>query len=181
MPDLDRSTHADVRSAPSPGLEESEVVRRAQLGSSAAFDQLVLRYGPDIYRFLFVRLRNESDARDALQETMAAVWQALPALRQPDRFWPWLVSIATRKASAASRRRGPAHERILDSPSEDDGDALEVWDAVGRLPARYRDVLVLRYRLELSEDETAHALGVRVGTVKSRSARARKALMELLR
>jgi RNA polymerase sigma-70 factor (ECF subfamily) len=181
MPDLDPSTHEEVRSVPSPGLEESEVVRRAQLGSSAAFDQLVLRYGPDIYRFLLVRLRHESDARDALQETMAAVWQALPTLRQPDRFWPWLVSIAARKASATSRRRGPAHELILDLSSEDDGAALEIWDAVGRLPARYRDVLVLRYRLELSEEETARALGVRVGTVKSRCARARKALMELLR
>jgi RNA polymerase sigma-70 factor (ECF subfamily) len=181
MPDLDRSTHEEVRSIPSPGLEESEVVRRAQLGSSTAFDQLVVRYGPDLYRFLFVRLRNESDARDALQETMAAVWQALPTLRQPERFWPWVVSIAARKALAVSRRRGPAHGSTLDWPSDDDDGALEVWDAIGRLPARYRDVLVLRYRLELSEAETAEALGVRVGTVKSRCARARRALMELLR
>lgn len=180
MPDLDRSAHEHVRSDPKPGLDEPELVRRAQLGSSAAFDRLVVRYGPDLFRFLLVRLQNESDARDALQETMAAVWQALPTLRQPDRFWSWLVSIAARKASAASRRRGPLHELLVDTPSEGVDLAFEVWDAVGRLPPRYRDVLVLRYRLQLSEEETAQALGVRVGTVKSRCARARRALTEHL-
>jgi RNA polymerase sigma-70 factor (ECF subfamily) len=64
--------------------------------------------------------------------------------------------------------------------SDDDPGLFEIWDAVGRLPARYRDVLLLRYRLELTEEETAQALRIRVGTVKSRCARGRKALLELL-
>src|SRR5919106_4072088 len=104
-----------VEGVPSPRrveLDETELVRRAQLGSAAAFDRLVLTRGPDLYRYLVVRLRNESDARDALQETMTAAWQALPALRQPDRFWPWLVAIAARKAAAISR--GRAREGVFD-------------------------------------------------------------------
>ena len=79
------------------------------------------------------------------------------------------------------RGRSSATELEFTMSEDDDRGLLEVWDAVGRLPARYRDVLVLRYRLQLSEEEVAQALGIRVGTVKSRCARGRSALLEDLR
>jgi RNA polymerase sigma factor (sigma-70 family) len=181
MPQLGGSAAEEVRSPRRVEPDETELVRRAQLGSAAAFDQLVLTRGPDVYRYLVVRLRNENDARDALQETMTAAWQGLPGLRQPDRFWPWLVAIAARKAAAIARRRIPGNEQGLDLVTHDDEDLLEIRDAIARLPEHLRDVLVLRYRLRLTEEEAAAALGVRIGTVKSRSSRARKALMEVLR
>jgi RNA polymerase sigma factor (sigma-70 family) len=181
MPQLGGAAAEDVRSPRRVEPDEAELVRRAQLGSSAAFDKLVLTRGPDLYRYLFVRLRNESDARDALQETMTAAWRGLPALREPVRFWPWLVAIAARKAAAIARSRGPETQYDLDLLSHEDESVLELSDAIGRLPDHLRDVLVLRFQLQLTEKEAAEALGVRVGTVKSRSARARKALMELLR
>jgi RNA polymerase sigma-70 factor (ECF subfamily) len=180
MPDLDRSTQERVQ-APRVDLDEPALVRRAQLGSTAAFDQLVVRRGPDLYRYLLVRLRDESDAKDTLQETMTAAWQGLPALRDAERFWPWLVAIARRNASASARRRVSTSQLDPDSLGVDDQVGLEIWDAIGRLSARHRDVLVLRYRLELSEEETAEALDIRIGTVKSRCARARKLLLEALR
>jgi RNA polymerase sigma-70 factor, ECF subfamily len=180
MRDHGRIVHEPVESVPRLEHEESELVRRAQLGSSAAFDQLVVLRGTDLYRYLLVRLRNDADARDALQETIMAAWQGLPQLKRHDKFWPWLVAIAARQAVATRRRqRWLFTEREPESPG-DDGSAMEFWDAVGQLPVRYRDVLVLRYRLEFTEEETAQALGIRVGTVKSRCARGRKALMELL-
>src|SRR5918996_5615351 len=179
MPHLGRSAVEDMRSSDRQELDEAELVRRAQLGSSAAFDRLVLARGPDVYRYLLVRLRNEGDARDALQETMTAAWQGLGGLRQPDRFWPWLVAIAARKAAAISRSRVRESEYDLDLLSHDDESVLELSDAIARLPDHLRDVLILRFRLQLTEKEVAEVLGVRVGTVKSRSSRARKALMEL--
>lgn len=178
MQDPDRSL--DERPHSGPELAQLELVRRAQLGSAVAFEQLVRRYGPDLYRYLLVRLRSESDARDALQETMTAAWLGLPGLRDPARFWPWLVAIASRKCATVRRKRMHASELEPPSLGEDDHEALEVWDAVGLLPARYREVLILRYRLELSEQEVADALGIRIGTVKSRCARGRKALQVLL-
>jgi RNA polymerase sigma-70 factor (ECF subfamily) len=167
-------------SVPRTQLEEFELVRRAQLGSSAAFDELVVRRGPDLYRYLLVRLRNDSDARDALQEALTDAWRGLPGLRQADRFWPWVVAIAARKAAAVRRSRTGAAELDFTLHADDDPGLFEIWDAVGRLPARYRDVLLLRYRLELTEEETAEALRIRVGTVKSRCARGRRALLEQL-
>jgi len=160
--------------------DEAELVRRAQLGSAAAFEQLVLTRGPQLYRYLVARLRNDAEALDALQETLTAAWQGLPDLRQTTRFWPWLVGIAAHKAADAARLR--ARTEVLDveaaggAPSQD---VLEIREAVAALPDHFRQVLLLRYLLGLSEEEVAEALGIRVGTVKSRSARARRALMEV--
>jgi RNA polymerase sigma factor (sigma-70 family) len=161
-------------------LDEEELVRRAQLGSTAAFDQLVLCRGPDLYRFLVVRLRNESDARDALQETLAAAWRGLSGLRQREKFWPWLLSIAARKAARTTGRRSEEVLQDVELLGHDDERVLEIRHCLQSLPADFREVLVLRYALRFSEEEVADLLGVRVGTVKSRSARARTALKELL-
>jgi RNA polymerase sigma-70 factor, ECF subfamily len=163
-----------------PGADETELVRRAQLGSAAAFEQLVLRHGPHVSRYLAVRLSDEAEARDVLQETLTAAWQALPSLREPARIRPWLLGIAVHKAADAARKRPPTSPLEADLPSHDDDD-LAIREAVRALPEPFRQVLLLRYLLQLSEEEVAEALGIRVGTVKSRSARARKALMELLR
>jgi RNA polymerase sigma-70 factor (ECF subfamily) len=173
---------ADRTVAPSRGeLDEAELVRRAQLGSAAAFEKLVLARGPHLHRYLVVRLHDDAEVLDALQETFTAAWQALPSLKTPSTFWPWLVGIAAHKAADAMRRRirtgWPAGEPL----SADETGVLEVREALAVLPEPFQQVLLLRYVLQLSEAEVAEALGVRVGTVKSRSARARKALEELLR
>jgi RNA polymerase sigma-70 factor (ECF subfamily) len=180
MPDPERLAREYVQTPERHGHTEAEVVRRAQLGSSAAFTQLVRRRGPDLYRYLAVRLRNEADARDAFQETMTAAWKALPSLREPERFWPWLLTIASRKVIAIGRARVPRQEHDLDLLAHHNEPLVEVWDAVGRLRDDHRDILLLRYRLQLSEKETADVLGLRVSTVKSRAFEARKALKELL-
>jgi RNA polymerase sigma factor (sigma-70 family) len=163
-----------------PELAESDLVRRAQLGSSAAFEQLVLRRGPHLSRYLAVRL-NERYALDVFQETVTAAWQGLPNLEDPSKFWPWLVGIATHKAADASREQHRAAEQGAEPTARVDESMLEVREALAALPEAFRQVLLLRYFLDLSEEEVAVALRIRVGTVKSRSARARRALLELLR
>ncbi len=162
------------------GSDEVALVRRAQMGSASAFEQLVRERGADLHKYLVLRLRNESDARDALQETLTAAWISLPTLREPTRFWPWLVAIARHKAADIARMTATEAGRadVTDTPDER---VMDVRDALDRLPTRFREILLLRYGLELSEREAADLLGLRVGTIKSRSARARKALEELLR
>ena len=90
--------------------DDAELVRRAQLGSAAAFEALVVRHGARLHRYLRVELRHESDAHDAFQESLTAAWRGLPGLRRADRFWPWLVGIASHKAADIHRRRGRSVE-----------------------------------------------------------------------
>jgi RNA polymerase sigma factor (sigma-70 family) len=160
---------------------ESELVRRAQLGSAAAFEQLVVGHGPRIHRYLIVQLRDEGEALDVLQETLAAAWRGLPGLRRADRFRPWLAGIAAHKGADAIRRRAPIADSNLDAVGRDDPELLEAREALASLDPRFREVLLVRYLLGLTEEEAAIALGIRVGTVKSRAARARRALLEALR
>jgi RNA polymerase sigma-70 factor, ECF subfamily len=169
----------DRRAAELSSIDDAELVRRAQLGSAAAFEQLVLRYGARLHRYLRVELRHESDAHDAFQESLTAAWSGLPALRRADRFWPWLAGIASNKAADVHRRRSRTTEAEAVGESHDDL-LLETREALSALPAQFREVLLLRYLLGLSEEEAAAALGVRVGTVKSRCSRARRALLEAL-
>jgi len=163
-----------------PVADETELVRRAQLGSVAAFEQLVVDVGPSVHRYLGLRLRHDGEARDALQETLTAAWQGLPSLQQPGKFRSWLLGIATHKAADARRNRLRTSKPELELQGREDESLLGIREAILALPASFRDVLLLRYVLQLSEDEVAAALGVRLGTVKSRSARARKALEGLL-
>jgi RNA polymerase sigma-70 factor, ECF subfamily len=159
---------------------EAEQIRRAQLGSAAAFEQLALTYGARLYRFLVARLGNEPDAHDALQETLVAAWQGLPTLRDPSRFWPWLCGIAAHKAVDVQRARRPESPTASEPASAGDPETLGVRAALAALPESFREVLLLRHYLGLSEAESAQILGTRVGTVKSRTARARRALEDLL-
>ena len=170
-----------VASPSRPEPDDAELVRRAQLGSAAAFEQLVLMFGGRVYRFLALRLRDDRDARDALQETLTAAWQGLPNLRRADRFWPWLLGIAAHKATDAARDRTSTSDRGDELAGLEAEGALEIREAISALPPHFREVLLLRYFVRLSEEEVAEALGIRVGTVKSRSARARQALLELLK
>ena len=101
-----RNLREQRHAEPLAAVDDAELVRRAQLGSAAAFEALVVRHGARLHRYLRVELRHESDAHDALQESLTAAWRGLPGLRRADRFWPWLVGIASHKAADIHRRRG---------------------------------------------------------------------------
>jgi RNA polymerase sigma-70 factor (ECF subfamily) len=162
-------------------LQAPEPVATPALAAiESAFDELVEPYVQRLYRFLVVRLGDESEARDALQETLFAAWLGLPQLRDRDRSWAWLVGIAAHKAADTTRRRH--HGVPLDAaiPAAAEGAASDTRAALARLPRKAREVLLLRYLARLSEEETAAVLGIRLGTVKSRAARARKLLLEEL-
>lgn len=159
----------------------AEAVQRAQQGDEGGFHALVVELGPLVYRFLVVRLAHEGDARDALQETLIAAWQGLPTLKRPECVRSWILTIAVRKATEVFKARPPLAR--VDMPEADPSDAVqlfEIRDALDRLPPKMRDALLVRYLLGLSEQETAQALRVPLGTVKSRTARGRKQMAALL-
>ena len=166
------------RGPAAPAAPAGEAVQPAP--ADREFEAFVSPYVQRLYRFLVLRLGDERDARDALQETLLAAWQGAARLRERDRPWSWLVGIAAHKASDSARRRArPAPATTAEIGYDDDGSA-DVLDALQRLPPAGREVLLLRYLLRLSEAEVALVLGVRVGTVKSRAARARRQLLEEL-
>lgn len=163
-----------------PGVEGlREVVVEAQSGRADAFEVLVERFGPDIYRMASA-IVGPDDARDVAQETFIAAWRELPRLRDPDRFEPWLRRILVNRSRNALRTRrrrptvslaspGPADQLAGEVDFRDAADARQALDgAFAALSADQRTVIALHYGSDLSIREAAESMGVAAGTAKSR-------------
>jgi RNA polymerase sigma-70 factor (ECF subfamily) len=156
-----------------------EAVRQARDGRAGAFESLVQHYGPEMYR-LSAAIVGPDDARDVAQEAFVAAWRDLPNLRQVDRFEVWLRRIVINRSRNALRSRGRRPTQRLEgmtvgetaSRLPDFRDAVHERDALDAafegLSADHRAAVVLHYGAELSIRETAEAMGVAVGTAKSR-------------
>ena len=130
-------------------------------------------------------LRDAELARDAVQEAMVKAWKNLRGLRDPDRFDAWLHRLTINACLDATRRRRgriqeveltPLHEVSVPDPSSRVADALYVERMLAGIDPAQRAVVVLHYFLDLTLPETASALGIPVGTAKSRLNRALAAM-----
>lgn len=164
-----------------------DVVARAAGGDVAAFETLVRRFQDFAVGFACGVLGDVHHAEDAAQEAFVEAWQKLARLREPAAFVPWFRRILVKQCDRIlrkHRRPWPEVDAAL-AESSDPAETAErerrVRDAVGRLPEKLRLTLVLHVFLDRSVDETAAALGIRPGTVKSRLHAARAALKAPLR
>ena len=161
---------------------------RCQLGEAAAFDELVERWHRPLWLFARRMTADEEAAREATQDIWLRVLRAMPRLRDPARFRPWLFGIARRALIDRLRRQYARPElETLDVGSMAATDPAEpepaeridaMLDELQHLPVIERETLVLFYLDELTLAQVADALEVPAGTVKSRLFRARGMLRE---
>jgi RNA polymerase sigma-70 factor (sigma-E family) len=147
------------------------------MADRSGFDEFVATRSPALLRTAFLLTADHAQAEDLLQTALAKCWFAWGRIDGPPE--PYVRrAIATTYATWWRRKwRGerptgelPERPTAAGTGSVDDRDAL--WRALGTLPRRQRAVVVLRYYEDLSEAETATALGVTVGTIKSQAAKA---------
>jgi RNA polymerase sigma-70 factor (ECF subfamily) len=173
--------------------DEVALVERARAGDERAFEELVRRHQRMAFRTAYLLTGSSADAEDAAQSGLVKAWSALPRFRRGAPFRPWLLRIVANEALNRRRTSGRLHQLRLrvaaavptgDAAPSPEGAALDaerrqhLLDAVSRLGVRDRAIVACRYFLELSESETAEVLDVRLGTVKSRTARALARLRE---
>ncbi|MEO7664230.1 MAG: sigma-70 family RNA polymerase sigma factor [Candidatus Limnocylindrales bacterium] len=169
--------------------QEAELVVAIAAGDVAAIEALYDRVARPLYALGLRWLGDVGEAEELVQETFVRAW------RQADRFDPargrvgaWLFGIARHIATDRWRYRGRRPTVALDESIEhprDDGlaDLGDAWDvalALEHLPPAQREVLVMAYSHDLSQSEIAGALGIPLGTVKSRTYYALRAMAELL-
>lgn len=178
------------------------LVDRFKSGDKAAFDEIVSRYWGRIYSMVNQLLRNSQDAEEVTQDAFIRAHRGLANFRGDSTFSTWLYQIATNLARNRywywwRRRRDQSVS--IDTPISADNETTlaevipaevetpdditvtrEFVNRIGlgmdRLSAKHREILVLRNVKNLSYDEIAEILGISVGTVKSRIARARESL-----
>lgn len=178
-------------------MTPDELARAAAKGDIDAFETLLGLYQNKVYGLALRMCGSEEDAWDVAQEAFLAAWRALPGFRGESGFSTWLYRLTANAAIDCLRREkkrwgelsiegGELPLSLPDagpSPQEAaEGGELRaaVNAALARLTDQHRTVLILRELQELSYEEIAGALGLDLGTVKSRISRARKALRKIL-
>jgi RNA polymerase sigma-70 factor (ECF subfamily) len=172
---------------------ESKLVARARGGDDDAYEELVRMYQGIAVRTAYLFCGDGATAQEAAQDGFLKAYRALWRFRPGAPFRPWLLRIVANEARNRARAAGRHHAMQLRLSAESaSGDAApspeavmlgrerreELLLALRRLEPRDREVLSCRYLLDLSEEETAAALGCRRGTVKSRVSRALQRLRE---
>lgn len=169
-------------------LDDAELVDRAASGDLDAYDEIVRRYQAVLFRAAYFVTGGTDEAEDAAQEALVKAFKAIHRFRRGSPLKPWLIRIVTNEARnrrRSSTRRGSlalraAEDRRLsgEAAPSPEAAALEHEDrarliaAVNELGDGERLAIAYRYFLGLDEEETASALGVARGTVKSRVSRA---------
>ena len=167
-----------------------DLVIRARGGDRAAFSELAARSIGRLTAVARMILRDEYAAQDAVQEAFVEAWRSLPSLREPDRFEAWLRRLLvracfkgvrrSRRTQATEIRLTPADEPAIQGLEMDLALHDQLERGLARIPADQRAVVVLVYYLDLPLADVAQAMGIPLGTTKSRLNRATQALRAAL-
>lgn len=158
-----------------PELNEAELVQRARGGEDEAWHSIVRLHQDPIFRLAYLLLGDPQDAQDVAQETFIRAMKSISRFDESRPLRPWLLRIASNLARNRRRSIGRywrALQRAArlepEQPHTSGDDARLLWQAIRNLKHDDQQILYLRYFLAMSERETAQALGIAPGTVKSR-------------
>ncbi len=178
-------------------MEERQLVRLAQEGSPAAFEELVAKYQSKVFSMALSFTRNREAADDLAQEVFLKAYLALPRFHGKSEFGTWLYRISINHIKDYLRKKGRAKEVSLDDVQEiafsnkeqTERAELEretearrtlVQRFVQGLPEKYRVIVTLRDIQGLAYEQISQALHLSPGTVDSRLHRARRMLRKKL-
>jgi RNA polymerase sigma-70 factor (ECF subfamily) len=192
--------------AVSPAAYDAELVRRCQQGDESAFNEIVARHRDRVFTVALQTLHNRADAEEIAQDTFVRAYRGIAKFRGDSSLATWLHRIALNLARNRYwyfHRRARYSTLSLECPlsAESDGTFSDlipspaagpsreaiakefsdlVTESMERLTPGQREILGLRNILNKSYDEIAATLGIEVGTVKSRIARARGQLRAIM-
>lgn len=198
------AVHSPLADAP-PQPDDLTLVRRAQAGDSAAYDELVRRYQRQIYGVTYHMTSHHEDANDLTQEAFVKAWQALKSFKGDSSFFTWLYRIAVNRTLNHLKQRKFRDSKHGMSLNDLDVDAEHHPDivalasdktprravaldelkeklnaAIQRLSENHRIVVTLHDIQGLPHDEIAKVLGCNTATVRTRLFYARQQLQGIL-
>ncbi len=166
-------------------MTEAEWIVRARQQDEAAWEALTRQHQDAVFRLAYLLVGDADDAEDVAQEAFIRAYRALGRFDTTRPLRPWLLSITANLArnrlrsvgrylNALNRALRAEPEKVINVPeaSQQKIEAQALWQAVRQLGEADQHVIYLRYFLEMSEAETAEALSIAPGTVKSRLHRA---------
>ena len=183
-------------------MDELEIIKRVLAGDANAFEEIVLANQKNVYNLALKMTKNDDDAQDISQEAFIKAYNQLGNFRAESKLSVWLYRL-TYNLCIDFLRRKPKTNPISLNYDDDSGDIapLEIPDlrslpedstirselrksiteSIKELPLKHREVIVMREISDMSYDDIATTLKINVGTVKSRLARARLKLIDILK
>lgn len=182
----------------SPCTSELAAIERCRNGSRKAFEVIVNKYMKDAYYIALGYVGNQQDALDLSQEAFFKAYRNINTLRADSKFFPWFYQILKNQCFSHLRKFKNKRTLSLDGTEEPiviedekrsfDPEMIaerneakdQLWQAIGQLDEKHREVIILRHFQNFSYDQIAQTLLYSKGTVMSRLYYARKKLKELL-
>lgn len=179
-------------------LDEYEIIKRAKDGDEKAFEFIVKKYQNKVANLIFKIIGDKNIVEDLTQEVFLRVMESIREYKFGSAIYTWIYRITVNICIDEIRKRQRLRAYSLDntisqnpksepsySPIEKAFERKEmreiIENAISKLPAEYKAVIILREFEDLSYEEIAKILKTRIGTVKSRIFRARKLLAEYLK
>jgi len=162
----------------------------ARWDADTAVEELYAAHYRRLVRLAVLLLRDQETAEEVVQDAFVAMHGRWRSLREPDKGLAYLRQTVVNRARSALRHRGVQARYVAAAPADHPGVDVDVLaaerrtavlDALRSLPERQREVLALRYYLDLSEAEIAVTLGISRGAVKSHASRGVAALRTLMK
>jgi len=181
--------------------EEKNIIKMVINGDKNAFEDLVLANQKNVYNLALKMTKNEEDALDISQEAFLKAYRQLSGFRGESKFSVWLYRLTYNLCIDFLRKSAAAKTVSLDyEDATGDVKPLEIPDmrdlpeesairqetrqniaeSIEKLPQNHREILVMREVTGMSYEDISESLGISTGTVKSRLARAREKLIEIL-
>src|SRR5690349_3851999 len=186
-------------------VPESDLIRQAQNGDTAAFDELVGRFRNRVFGMIYNMVHNEQDAWDLAQDSFLKAWKSIGRFRGQSSFYTWLYrivmnvtidwlrkkqvrgsgaefddAIQLREIDPASRTV-PKAEALPHQKMERQEIRARIEAAIAQLSPEHRAVILMKEMEDMQYHEIAESLGCSIGTVMSRLFYARKRLQNMLR
>lgn len=148
------------------------------------FHELYEEHSATAYRLCMLYLKNESDAKDALQDLFLKLWEKKPKLKNKEHEKAWIIRAAKHRSldilkSSWHKKRNiyePDRQQVAGETEKEDG----ILDQIQKLPQKYREVLYLYYYEEYSVKEISNLTARKESTIQSRLAAARQKLKSML-
>jgi RNA polymerase sigma-70 factor (ECF subfamily) len=180
-------------------LSDESLACKCLEGDISAFEELVNRYKRPVFSIVYRMIGQYQEAEDITQEVFINVYEKLYQFDSNKKFSPWIYRIATNASISALRKKkkvitldfdetyGKAYEDYYTANTGDPQLMFEreelkqfIDKAVNELPENYRAVILLRYQMDLNNQEISEVLGVSKENIEVRIHRARKALRKIL-
>lgn len=179
-----------------PNMDTTEtLIEQIKAGDQTAFGELYDRFAEKIFRFIKIKVQDQGQAEDILQDVFVKAWQGIPNLHTKDlQFSAWLYTVARNTMNDYFRKkyRRPEFVEFNDEVDVQSSESVEhrisaqqdgklIQSALKELPAQYAQVVELRFLQQMSVTETAQILGKTGLAIRVLQHRALKRLQEVIK